>query len=57
MSPKGVLFLSDIYNPNGNCTGFSGNYQSCDKAIYSGKKTTNGWEADLKVKLSFIGRN
>ena len=40
MSPKnsgekakdeGVLFFSDIANPSGNCSKFSGDLQDCDK--------------------------
>lgn len=57
VSPKGVLFFSDISNPSGNCSKFSGEPQACSKISGAGKIVQKGWEAHLTVDLSIVLRN
>lgn len=56
MSPSSQLFFADITNPYGNCSSFSTEYYSCGLATYRAERTPKGWDAELQVKLSVIGR-
>lgn len=52
-----MLFFSDISNPSGNCSKFSGNPDVCTKLSASAKIETKGWEAQLIVDLNIALRN
>ena len=43
MSPNSQLFFSDITNPSGDCSKFSGDFQNCDLVEYKGAISKEGW--------------
>jgi len=53
-----VLFFSDITNPSGNCSKFSGDLQDCDsiKPDPETELTKDGWKAVLRLPLDVLGR-
>lgn len=56
VSPRAQLFFADITNPNGTCSQLGTDYYPCNAATYSASKTAVGWDAEVKIQLSVIGR-
>ncbi len=58
MAPSGGLFVKEITNPNGNCTGIIGRPLPCDSLRFSATVLSpTSWNASLLIPLSILDKD